>query len=121
VRRERTNTPLQALVTLNDVQFVEAARVLAQRVLLGPATSDEARVDQCALRLLARPLRPEEKEVVLASLADLSAYYQAHPEDAARLIAFGETKAPAELPPPQLAAWTMVVNELMNLDEVLNK
>jgi hypothetical protein len=131
VRRERTNTPLQALVTLNDVQFVEAARVLAQRVLLAPAgdaagesstaASDAARIQQCALRLLARPLDPDELSIAQAELADLVAYYEAHHDDAARLIAFGESKAPAELPPPRLAAWTMLVNTMMNLDEVLNK
>src|SRR5437764_9183623 len=56
VRRDRTNTPLQALVTLNDVQFVEAARVLAEKALSAGAT-DEERIDFVARRLLSRPLR----------------------------------------------------------------
>jgi hypothetical protein len=58
---------------------------------------------------------------VRKSLADLSAYYQSHPEDAQALITVGESKPDATLAPPTLAAWTMLVNQLLNLDEVLNK
>lgn len=121
VRRERTNTPLQALVTLNDEQFVEAARALAQRVLLEPAGNETARLDAIGLRLLARPFRPEEKAILQASLKDLSDYYTAHPEDAKKLIAVGESGADSKLDPARLAAWTMLTNEVMNLDEVLCK
>ena len=61
VRRERTNTPLQALVTLNDPQFVEAARHLAEQAhRVEGGDTDDARIDFLAERLLARPLRPEE-------------------------------------------------------------
>lgn len=121
VRRERTNTPLQALVTLNDTQFVEAARVLAQQALeaAGPAT--DARLDYVAKRLLARPLRSDELSVVKTSLAELASHYQADVDDAKRLVAVGETKADAKLDVSTLAAWTMVCNELMNMDEVLEK
>ena len=70
VRRERTNTPLQALVTLNDPQFVEAARHLAERALQEGGDSDAARIDFIARRLLARPLSAEEAAVVAKSLAD---------------------------------------------------
>jgi hypothetical protein len=121
VRRERTNTPLQALVTLNDVQFVEAARHLAQLTLKSPATKDEERLDFVAKRILARPFRSEELPVVQASLSELQKYYAAHADDAKKLISEGESKADASLDVSQLAAWTMLVNELMNLDEVLNK
>jgi hypothetical protein len=120
VRRERTNTPLQALVTLNDPQFVEADRHLAELTL--KAGSDTgSRLDFLADRLLGRPLRDDERKVVDASLADLTAYYQAHPSDAKALIAVGESKPDPALDPPALAAWTMLTNELFNLDEVLNK
>jgi len=61
VRRERTDTPLQALVTLNDPQFVEAARHLAQVALKEGGPRTEARLDVMARRLLARPLRPEDE------------------------------------------------------------
>jgi cytochrome c553 len=128
VRRERTNTPLQALVTLNDEQFVEAARHLAQRTLqasgerqLPDGAATDERLDFIAKRLLARPFRAEEVPIVKQSLADLLTHYQAHVDDAKQLIAVGESKADPALDPAQLAAWTMLVNELLNLDEVLNK
>ncbi len=121
VKRERTNTPLQALVTLNDDQFVEAARHLAQLTLRQGGATDEARVDFAARRLLARPLREAEAKVVLGSLADLVDYYRGHPDDASKLLAVGESKADGALDPAVLAAWSMLANELLNLDEVLNK
>ncbi len=120
-RRERTNTPLQALVTLNDVQFIEAARFLAQTALKDGAASDEGKIDLIARRLLARPFRAEEMKVVQGSLADLQAHYKTRPEEARKLISVGETRPDASLDAGTLAAWTMLVNELMNLDEVLNK
>jgi hypothetical protein len=120
VKRERTNTPLQALVTLNDPQFVEAARVLADRTLELGGESDDARVDFLSRRLLARPLVAEELAVVKQSLADLAEWYKAHPDDARQLIAVGDSK-PRAADPVQLASWTMLTNELMNLDEVLCK
>ena len=120
VRRERTNTPLQALVTLNDVQFVEAARHLAETALKSSAKDDD-RLDFIAKRLLARSFRGDELPIVKASLADLLAYYQAHADDAGKLVTTGESKADASLDSGTLAAWTMLTNELMNLDEALNK
>src|SRR5689334_17365376 len=120
VRRERTNTPLQALVTLNDPQFVEAARVLAQRVLKEGGDKDSARLDALAKRLLARPLRPEEAKVAGGVLSDLLAHYKAHPAGAKKLLTVGEAKADASLDASALAAWTMLANQMMNLDEVLN-
>ena len=120
VRRDRTNTPLMALVTLNDVQFVEAARVLAEKAVKASAKDDE-RIDFLARRLLARQFRPEELTVVRSSLGTLVAHYKAKPEDAKKLIAFGDSKADATLNPSELAAWTMLTNQLLNLDEVLNK
>jgi hypothetical protein len=120
-RRERTDTPLQALVTLNDPQFVEAARHLAQVSLNEAGGRADGTIDVMARRLLARPLRPEETAVVQSSANRLLAYYQAHPDDAKKLTAVGESKADPALDVPTLAAWTMVANQLMNLDEVLNK
>lgn len=123
VRRERTNTPLQALVTLNDPQFVEAGRKLAEDTLKLPsevAPDDTARIQSIAVRLISRPFRPEELSIVLASLEQLRAHYVAHPADAEQLLAVGESKTESDNQ-PLLAAWTMLVNELMNLDEALNK
>jgi hypothetical protein len=121
VRRERTNTPLQALVTLNDTQFVEAARHLAQVTLQSNPESPEVGINRFAAKLLSRPFRPEEMSVVRASLDKLLLHYQANLEEAKKLIAVGESKADDKLDPATLAAWTMLANELMNLDEVLNK
>jgi hypothetical protein len=121
VRRDRTNTPLQALVTLNDPQFVEAARHLAQAALKEGGDKDGSRIGFMAGRLVSRPFRPAEMKVVQESLSDLLAYYKAHPQDAQKLLTVGESRPDASLDGPTLAAWTMLANELMNLDEVLNK
>ena len=121
VRRDRTNTPLQALVTLNDVQFIEAARHLAQAALKDGGTTDADKIDFIARRLLARPFRAEELKVVQDSLGDLLANFKARSDDARKLINVGESRPDATLDASTLAAWTMLVNELMNLDEVLNK
>ena len=120
VKRERTNTPLQALVTLNDPQFVEAARALADRALEVGGETGDARVEFITKRLLARTLAADELAIVKKSLADLNDWYKAHPDDAKQLITVGDSK-PRAADPVQLASWTMVTNELMNLDEVLCK
>lgn len=119
VRRERTNTPLQALATLNDVQFVEAARHLAERAM--KEAKEEERLNFMARRLLARPLKSDERKIVGSNFQDLLAHYKSDVKDAEALVAVGESKADATLEKPLLAAYTMVANEMMNLDEVLNK
>ena len=121
VRRERTNTPLQALVTLNDPQFVEAAKHLAGLALKEGGTSDESRIDFLAGRVLNRPMRAEEKSIVVASLKELAAFYKDHADDAKKLLTVGEDKVDPGMDPSTLAAWTMLTNEIMNLDEALNK
>jgi hypothetical protein len=120
VRRDRTNTPLAALLTLNDVQFVEAARVLAEKTLHSDP-DDAKRLDFIAKRLLARSFRAEELAIISDTLKTLREHYKTKPEDAKKLIAFGESKADPKLDASALAAWTMLANQLMNLDEVLNK
>lgn len=120
VNRERTNTALQALVTLNDEQFIEAARHLAQRVLKAE-TDDSKRLEQLGLRLASRPFEAKELEIINQSLKELLDFYKANPQDARQLIEVGESPADSSLNPETLAAWTMLANELMNLDEVLNK
>ncbi|HMJ89553.1 MAG TPA: DUF1553 domain-containing protein [Candidatus Acidoferrum sp.] len=120
VRRERTNTPLQALATLNDPQFVEAARRLAEFALLD-AKKEEDALQIMADRLLARSLTSKELSIVKNSLKTMRSYYEKEPEAANQLIAIGESKPSDKIAPTQLAAMTMVANQLMNLDEVLNK
>ena len=116
VRRERTNTPLQALVTMNDPQFVEAARKLAENALSKPDP-----LAFIAARVLCRPFNDREKPVIEASLADLRRHYNANAADAEALLKVGEAPVDAKLAKPELAAWTMLTNQLLNLDEVLNK
>jgi mono/diheme cytochrome c family protein len=120
VRRERTNTPLQALVTLNDEQHIEAARVLAEKTL-GTAQTTDGRLDFLTKTLISRPLRAEERKIAVALLGELLGHYKAAPAEAKKLLAVGETKSSANLDAPTLAGWTMLTNSLMNLDEVLNK
>jgi Protein of unknown function (DUF1553)/Protein of unknown function (DUF1549)/Concanavalin A-like lectin/glucanases superfamily/Planctomycete cytochrome C len=120
VRRERTNTPLQALVTLNDIQFVEAARHLATNAMKA-GTTTEARIDYLAKKLLSRPLLESEVKLVKASFTELEKHYASHEAEAKKLITFGESPVDASLKATELAAWTMLTNQLMNLDEVLCK
>ncbi len=121
IKRERTNTPLQALATMNDPQFVEAARKLAERSLRECSGTDAERLDWIAQELLKRSLRDEEKAIVQSTFSELQEHYTYAKEDAEALIKVGETPVEAKAEPFQLAAYTMVVNQLMNLDEVLNK
>ncbi len=121
VRRERTNTPLQALVTMNDPQAIEAARNLAQTALLKAELDHTLRVQYVATVVLGRPLCGEELVVVQKSYHDLLQYYQAHLTDAEALLLVGQSARNKEVPAAEHAAWTMLVNELLNLDESLCK
>ncbi len=120
VRRERTNTPLQSLVTLNDPQFVEAARRLAE-VAWKECREMTPSIAKVAQRVLLRSLSEKEAEVVAKMAADLEKEFVANPDGATALLAVGETKVDPALPAPQLAALTMVASQLLNLDETLNK
>ena len=121
VRRERTNTPLQALVTMNDTQFVEAARYLAQKTIQEAADGFDSQLDYMTLRLVARKLEENERAVARGAYKDFLAYYQQNSEDAGKLLATGESKLEQALPQAESAALTMLANQIMNLDEVLNK
>ena len=120
-RRQRTDTPLQALVTMNDVQWVEAARGLAERVIREAGPEPEARIDRMSEILLAHDPKPQSLAVLKASLDDMEKHYAADPKAAHALVHEGERKPAANIPEPELAAWTMVANEMLNLDETLNK
>ncbi len=119
--RERTNTPLQALVTLNDPQYVESARYLAEQTILTAGKEPQDRIQWIAERILGRQFRAEELAIVQDSLDRLAKHYQAHAAEAEKLIAVGEFPRNKAVSPVELATWTMTVNELLNLDEVLCK
>jgi mono/diheme cytochrome c family protein len=120
VRRERTNTPLQALATMNDVQFVEAARSLAGTAMEN-ANGFDARLDYISARVLARPLAANERLIAHRAYTDFEHYYSAHPEDARKFLDDGERKPDPSLAPSEHAALSMLTSQLFNLDEVLNK
>ncbi len=119
-RRARTNTPLQAFVTMNDPQWVEAARKLGERALRAAATA-EGRLDFIARTTLGRPLDAAETRVLLATAARFRAKFGAAPESAAALLAVGESRADAALPPAEAAEWAVVASQFLNLDEFLTK
>jgi hypothetical protein len=121
VRRERTNTPLQALATMDDPQFVEAARMLAQNALLASRGRENREMAYMANRLLARNFNEKERAIVLRSYRDYLNFYDSDQASAAKLVNIGESKPAPGVSVPTLAALTMVANELMNLDEVLVK
>jgi len=120
VRRERTNTPLQALVLLNDPQFVEAAKILAARAMQG-APAFDPRLDIITTRLIGRNLNPQERAVAKASFDEMTTVYRAQPEEAKKLLAIGATPAPATLDLTELAAWTIVSSQILNLDEAVTR
>ena len=106
---------------MNDPQFVEAARTLAQGALQRAEGTESVALAYVATRALCRPLKPREIAILKSSLADHLVYYKENPADANALIKVGESKADPTLDPRQLAAWTMLCNQVLNLDEVLNK
>lgn len=118
-RRQLTLTPLQPLVMLNDVQFVEAARVFGERILREGGGSPEQRLSWAFREATARP--PTEAEMIeLAALyAEQLAYFQKEPERAEKLLLVGDHVADAALPKAELAAASVVASALMNLDACL--
>lgn len=117
VKRPRTNTPLQALVTLNATSFVEAARHFAERVM---KEQDDARRLDTAFRLaLAREPSEGERLVLLKALDRYREQYSQRVEDAKKLLSTGEKPRDASLDPVEHAAWTLICNTIFNLDEFL--
>lgn len=120
VKATRTNTPLHALVTLNDPAFVEAARVMAQRVLAG-AAADAARIDDVFRRATARIPTRAERKILLGRLEKLRAQFRAELAAARELTAVGEAPRPDGLDVVEHAAWTGLCSLILNLDETLSK
>ncbi len=119
--RERSNTPLQALVLMNDIQHVEASRNFAQRILLeGGATFDQ-RINFAFRAAIGRFPTAAEAAIVESALKDHATRFTASAEAAKKLITYGDSKASVAVEPVELAAWTMVANLLLNLDEAVTK
>jgi hypothetical protein len=121
VRETRTNTPLQALNLMNDTTYVEAARMLAQRMLSEGGTSPEDRIT-LGLRLAAGR-RPDETErqVLLGNLEAQLEYFRGHRQEAERLLAVGAKPHDTKLKAEELAAYEAVASLILNLDEVITK
>ena len=122
VRRGRTNTPLQALVLMNDPTYVEASRKLAERVLLGDGdASDAARLGSAFRRVLARSPRPEELAVLGDVLERQRAKFSDDRDAAEALLKVGDSKVAGDLKPAELAAWATVCSVILNLDEAVTR
>lgn len=121
VRRARTNTPLQALVLMNDKQFVEAARKLAERMIAegGPTFAERATL---GFRLTTARTPTAAESAVLQRVFDSQLkLFQSNKEAAAQLLAYGDAARNQQLDVNELAAYTMVANVLLNLDETVTK
>jgi hypothetical protein len=121
VVRERSNTPLQALQLMNDVQHVEAARALAQRMMTEGGANPTERIAFAFRTVLARAPEPAELEILERQLSAHLTRYNQDADLAKKLIANGETKPDEKLPPAELAAHTMVASTLLNLDETVTR
>lgn len=120
-RRERSNTPLQALQTMNDTQHFEAARAFGERILTEGGTTPEQRITFAWRTVLSRSPRPDELAVVQKSLDQYLTRYRSDAEAARKVIAVGESKPKSGLPEPELAAYTLLANLVLNLDETVTR
>jgi hypothetical protein len=121
VERPRSNTPLQALVLLNDPTYVEAARALAERVIRDGGDGIESRVALAYRRALSRPPRPAEAAILAALYRRHLDQYRADRKAADALLRVGDAPVPADLDPAELAAWTSVARAILNLHETITR
>jgi len=125
IARGTTNTPLQALVLWNDVQYVEAARVLAQRILQLEAPQVTGvhhwRLGELFKTCTGRTPSADEASLLYSTFGAMQSKFDAAPEDATSLLKYGETMIDAKLNANTLAAYTMMANAILSLDEVINK
>jgi len=120
-RRERTDTPLQALLTMNDPEYFEAARHLGYRMLRECGTTDADRLRNGFRLVTARPPSQKESDILAETLKSERTRYEGDVDAAQKAISAGESPVPNDVPPAELAAYTMVANLLLNLDEAVTK
>ena len=121
VRRERTNTPLQALVLLNDPQYVEAARKLAEHTLQSGGKDDAGRAAWMLQKALAQAVNAQDQNDVVDLVSDFRKIYRENPDEAKKLLETGDSAYDQSLDSAEVAAWTMAANVLMNRDDFINK
>ncbi len=120
VRRERTNTPLQALLLMNDPQYVEAARVFAQNAIEAAEAPDE-RARMMYRTALGRVPTDQELAILIAQYESDNVAFKKNPADARKLLQIGEVAADEKYDAIELATWTMMASLIMNTDEFVNK
>jgi hypothetical protein len=121
VRRARTNTPLQALVLWNDPTYVEAARHLAERMMIEAPPADDERIAFAFRLATARRPTGEELAVLTRVFRDQLAAYRQNGDAALQVLSVGESPRNSALDTATLAAWTMVASVILNLDETVTK
>jgi hypothetical protein len=121
VRRARTNTPLQALVLMNDVQYVEAARKFAERVITEGGAGVDERVTFAFRSVLSRQPNTNELQSLTNLFEEYKSIFRGDPESATKFLSAGESPVNDQLDPNELAAWSMVTHLLLNLSETVTK
>ena len=121
VSRPSTCTPLQALVTMNDVTYVEAARVFAQRILREGGSDPRSRLEFAFRTALSRKPHDREQEIIKRVLADVRRSYEADAAAADKLTKLGAAPRSGQGATAELAAWTGVASLILNLDEMVTK
>jgi hypothetical protein len=121
VRDTRTNTPLQSLNLMNDVTYLEAARLLAGRMMTEGGTDAAQRLAWAFRLVTARQPEERETQTLVRNLKAQMDYYNRHPQEAAKLLSTGEKKNNEKLKASELAAYTATASLMFNLDEVITK
>lgn len=121
MRQEKTNTPLQALAMLDDTTFVEAARFLAQRMILEGGDRSADRIRYGFKLLLAHEPNGRKEQVLLGALNDYQSHYIHHEDEATKLLAVGDSRSDSAIPEPELAAYTTLASVMLNMDEALTR
>jgi hypothetical protein len=121
IDRPRSNTPLAALVLLNDPTFVEAARALAARIIKEGGTTPTARVKWLVNHALGRPSTSAEEAVLVGLYQQEQVAYKAKPDEAKKLIAIGQSPQTQGVDPAELAGWTVVSRAILNMHETITR
>ena len=121
MRNDITNTPMQAMVLLNDPTYIEAARQLAQRMITEGGDTSTDRIRYGYKLALAYDPDLERQHILLGGLSDYQAHFNSHQEEATQFINVGATKPDSTIPEAELAAYTMLASVMLNLDEVITR
>ena len=121
VKLPRTNTPLQALNLMNDITYLEAARVLAEHAMKEGGASTESRITWAFRRVLSRAPSDNELSVLVRGFDRRLNLFRNHPELIQKLLEVGESRVDETLPAYELTAFTTVTSEVLSLDETVNR